>query len=1120
MRKGLTYGGKRALGITVCILLLIFLFCMFAFSNKLVGKQEILMLLLSLVIILFVYWVLLYVPTIPDLIAKPVGVLLPLLYTLKRTGEDLWSTVLFLLTCLAFAVLLYCINGFIKDSKTHLKRIENKLYALSETTDWIKQGKNDYKINSVKINTIPNEVDNVSGIDYIRLNKALKKFGRGALLEQKTKRAMLVFGNFGSGKSSAILKYAYNQVKSKFINPNAIPLYVRLTDLFDTKLIEQLMELGPSEYEKWESYLYEIRNKAFKLYYSENSAKDNSSLLEKLNEENRIIYLFDGFNEILQSQGACEKRNANLPTILFDALWKTVQGNRFILTTSTYPGVITNRIIETHENETDIYVIKGIELTKEETEKQCKTEYRYESLYNASAALYSLKQKYTNEKLTPYVLLNRYVEKMNPNLNADNLKILLYLVAERIIKDKNIDNPYLPFAIGEDKKTDWCKKYLKSRLFRIHQTKKYTICHALIFEFLLVHYAKQFLQPKKEQEKSIIDQKQEAIYKKFDNLFIVDKKKPYILNYSHVQEALKMLIVDTFINEKNQIDSCKKIIKYLFDNIEEKKQFLLMLSKVQDEILLFDMGINDTGDLGLFGLEDILLTPYISDTKEDISRNFQIYKLMSINEQRKRFSEKMIIDSMEKNWTHIGIKRKILQYCIDEFEEWREYLHFSENDKIKLELDSYLLDEYSAELLKLNTIVHEKEESKEKKHSFYEKRVKGIKKTTCIYWVMTFLLFLQILLQIWLAAIPPHGMHISVLAIKLAGLLFCFWSKKGWTNQLWKNEEYYGVVLGKITRDEPIHELLNAVLGRDRRKYAKSLIGDWMRNRPSIAFLLISAMTFVYIHEYLCDLPFCNISFSSALIIEILLACIWIFVCCFPHTTLKYIIILCRQKETKQAGIIAVVFCALIGVFFMATIAATSLGVEKWGPIVCLCFVVFGFTLALIIWFKFIRKAHGMPPIAMKKNERELQKKEEKERAEAGIMHAALWERCIAFIVLLIMFCGPGIVFFFFGMRLQGYLWPATALISFHAFFVALSLQYASLAKLRQNKKNDRKLLEAIELKNWDLITQKYPWLSCRGQIDLLNRLVIDKSKLKDMSFLKENAKTVQALDILLDAEL
>lgn len=161
-----------------------------------------------------------------------------------------------------------------------------------------------------------------------------------------------------------------------------------------------------------------------------------------------------------------------------------------------------------------------------------------------------------------------------------------------------------------------------------------------------------------------------------------------------------------------------------------------------------------------------------------------------------------------------------------------------------LEYPSHLLNEWNdkktIQYLNSDTLKH-----------FVKSRINSIKTATILYYVLLFLLLVQLscfMVSAFLRPEPDETMRSDIIALcvlKAAGLGLWIGSMNAWRKQFWEDKEFYALALANYSKDEPIDRTLKNGFGIENAP-SRVVIGDWLRNRPSIVFWLIVAISFLY----------------------------------------------------------------------------------------------------------------------------------------------------------------------------------------------------------------------------------------------------------------------------------
>lgn len=203
-------------------------------------------------------------------------------------------------------------------------------------------------------------------------------------------------------------------------------------------------------------------------------------------------------------------------------------------------------------------------------------------------------------------------------------------------------------------------------------------------------------------------------------------------------------------------------------------------------------------------------------------------------------------------------KRKNPQVCPSEITNCCRKLYLSGKagnsmsiTELQIGMATYLMREYPSHLEHEWGKVSATNENKNREiYSFLCKRRRYVKATNGIYIIEGLLYAPQLYILFMRSLTGTHSWWMFVL--KLLGFVFCFLSMNAWLKQLWKDEEYYGQALANYSVDEPIDRTLKKLFYRKdfSREQADEktdpthndiviTVSDWLKNRPSVTFLLV-----------------------------------------------------------------------------------------------------------------------------------------------------------------------------------------------------------------------------------------------------------------------------------------
>ena len=194
----------------------------------------------------------------------------------------------------------------------------------------------------------------------------------------------------------------------------------------------------------------------------------------------------------------------------------------------------------------------------------------------------------------------------------------------------------------------------------------------------------------------------------------------------------------------------------------------------------------------------------------------------------------------------------------------------------------YLMCEYPSRLdLNITKKITKRVLSK-KGEEFLDKRVRSIIVTTFMYIALIIIMIFQLAVIFTFDA-----SNVPVIILKAIGLLLLLCSFPMWWKQTWKEEEFYGWALANFSKDEPLYLILQQYgqpwqkikkwfhkkqNENDEKKEANEIsdkiiiAGDWLKNRPSIIFLLIVSTGCLYFFDILSKIP---IPYAQSFLISI-----------------------------------------------------------------------------------------------------------------------------------------------------------------------------------------------------------------------------------------------------------
>lgn len=371
-----------------------------------------------------------------------------------------WQRYLLILSYAAFGVFWFYYWGYYPLSTKILIDAMSRSLGYNEriASDWVKEGITDYSLEVFPLErVIPQDVAHLSvqmnGVKREILTSALDKYYNKKPIAAKAQEALILIGGFGAGKSTALAKSALKQLKS-YKHYGEIPVYVKLRDwlrddIFDK---EQPHNIYKSNRDEIDYYINQLSTTIVGNMDSDN--KDNiKKILISLHESRRIVYVFDGLNELLQrslddQNQISEQRAKDLCTFLY----QFCAGNRCIISMCEIPGVLTTRSILLNQTACYylVYAVDGV--SAKDIGKKRIGDWSWN--YYHSVALFRLAQneisKGNASPKTMYELLESYVQRQIENEIISSKKVgnckdeLINLFGERVkrkdeVTGSNID---------------------------------------------------------------------------------------------------------------------------------------------------------------------------------------------------------------------------------------------------------------------------------------------------------------------------------------------------------------------------------------------------------------------------------------------------------------------------------------------------------------------------------------------------------------------------------------------------------------------------------------------------------------------------------------------------------
>lgn len=203
---------------------------------------------------------------------------------------------------------------------------------------------------------------------------------------------------------------------------------------------------------------------------------------------------------------------------------------------------------------------------------------------------------------------------------------------------------------------------------------------------------------------------------------------------------------------------------------------------------------------------------------------------------------------------------------------------------LTLLLNHYFLEEYPADILKIRETTY--------KNKFLKQRINDIRITTFFYVFLMTSCLLQIICFMWPVFTEGdwNALTWDVIVVKLVVFILGCLSLRAWKRQLHHNEEFHAWALGNYSKHEPLYETLR-FLNRKKIKHlaeAHIIVADWLKNRPSIIFLLLASGSVVSITK----LPFWIAPENlNCFLLETAFSLFVLFVFCIPFSSWTYIAI-------------------------------------------------------------------------------------------------------------------------------------------------------------------------------------------------------------------------------------
>lgn len=582
-----------------------------------------------------------------------------------------WQRYLLILSYVAFGIFWFYYWGYYPLSTKILIDAMSRSLGYNEriSIDWVKEGITDYTLEAFPLEkVIPQDVAHLSiqmnGVKRENLNQVLDRFFNSKPQAEKSQEALILIGGFGSGKSTALAKCVQRQLYSKK-HYGEIPIYVKLRDWLENDILDKKQQYNnyKNTRDDMDFYLSKLSSIIVGNLDADNQGNIKNILIN-LHENRRLLYAFDGLNELLQrsiddSDSSREQKAKDLCTFLY----RFCAGNRCIISMCEIPGVLTSRsILFNQVCYYQIYAVDGVVINSKKIAD-------WSLNYRHSVALYRLAQnELMNGNMVPltmYKLLENYVKRqINSELiDTDEAKECLSklkLLFQARIKSANGSDsyyihPYSHLYPIDNTKLDANKdeKYLSALincriLYRSEINNKeqdlvpryqYHFCHILVYEYLLAEY---LIHNLSENE--------------IGNVFIGnDNNKPNILEHTHLQSVLTMLLSTLLDNEKG-IHIIISVLSKV--NPDYKMNTFVLLSKIiedatkiQDNRMVLNKALVELNDQIKIYLESGHIT---------LSKKIALLKIYQNSSDKKTKISNELLSQNNKSWVFLNSKQDLL----------------------------------------------------------------------------------------------------------------------------------------------------------------------------------------------------------------------------------------------------------------------------------------------------------------------------------------------------------------------------------------------------------------------------------------------------------------------------
>lgn len=601
----------------------------------------------------------------------------------------------------AYLGLLCTLFGFYPISaKVLIKAMRRQLlYHEGRNGDWIREGERYYPLQVIQTNHVPQNLDFLSNVNLKSLDKEIDLFIQKAASRTKRQKAFLLVGGLGTGKSTALFRAAEKHLKSSPFHHGTIPVYIKLREwLADSDL--EIIEFSGARNLTLEQYNTHIE-KICNLVAANTSKADYDQVTKNhlftLHEKQRLVYIFDGLNELVMRHSVVNQQQEQFVHDLMVFLHHFSGGNSYILSTCNMEHIITSRslLIDKENCDYQIFAVKGIDLEK--VEKQAKkndkkTDVAAYSHLSTNVSLYRLARNKKEPDCIQFEVLHHYVNQQLHNElvslkdEQEYLNTLVEIIEETITKKnrKKViyqnDDPYVPLIIPQNCDQRKLRVFQNANLL-IKETKdgksEYHPKHAMIYQYLLAAYAVEAFWGKKATKPNTAA---------FISFFHVNNgDSPMQLLSSPVLRKVFSILISQIVSDENApLEYSKTYLTYLYNSIketEDKLDFLLLLSFIHDELERvnktsaekFRNLLKATDDSIIY--KDLIKT--INLTKSDNAHKeamlhvrFALIRLSGIakdamtNDENKAILKALLTDSLNKPWVHLPLKRGIVRYIL------------------------------------------------------------------------------------------------------------------------------------------------------------------------------------------------------------------------------------------------------------------------------------------------------------------------------------------------------------------------------------------------------------------------------------------------------------------------